>query len=149
MGRTGQAYPGLADRSHAFGKEHRGEGAPGDFLRDVAIVVLHADLREFSSLLDLRLHQAGEVSQRLLPAEIAGFGMASGMPSCTIVTSVPTETGFSVTVTWISPGMLGPGSSRARWRQKVDWLLVVGSVTSRHDQDRAASTRVPGCRRAW
>src|SRR6476646_6548541 len=33
--------------------------------------------------------------------------MASGRPSCTTLSSVPTDTFFNVTVTWMSPGRLG------------------------------------------
>jgi hypothetical protein len=42
-----------------------------------------------------------------LPSEHASGGMTSGSPSCTMFTSVPTETFFNVTVTRISPGRFG------------------------------------------
>src|SRR6266550_4004337 len=42
-----------------------------------------------SLLIDFGLDETGEISQRFLPAEIARFHwMASGMPSCTTVSSV-------------------------------------------------------------
>ena len=41
------------------------------------------------------------------PSWHASAGMTLGTPSCTTLNSVPHETGFKVTVTWMTPGRFG------------------------------------------
>src|SRR6516165_6208336 len=75
--------------------------------------------------------------------------MTSGRPACTISTSVPTDTFFDATVTWISPGRLGSSNfscsgaicpERVRYIHPQTRTLACGEVPKGHFE-RAADFR--------
>ena len=76
---------------------------------------------------------ASRASDSCQPRVQASGGMTSGIPSCTMFTSVPTETFFKLTVTFISPGRFGSSNrsvqrtrsflASSRYSPPKEWLL--------------------------
>ena len=84
---------------------------------------------------NLRFHQLREQRQRFLPAKGARLGRDDiRQPRCTMFTSVPTMTFFSVTVTTISPARFGSS------KRSVQRIRSLGT-SSRYSPPKVALAR--------